>query len=155
MIIIISLSIGQALRKSFTTSSPPRSRNRRQRTTLTILDLDETILDQQSFKATLSSYRSDRSRGLWRKVNDQHLVANGHRVRDQNSIIMHQNRSISIGIFRPNLMEFIHSMNSENSDLILYSLGIKDLVIYQAIFIEMYVLSKYILLVQWYRHSFY
>lgn len=65
------------------------------------------------------------------------MIANGHRVPDQYSDFMHENRSLQVAVFRRNLMEFIHSENVKKSDVMLYSMAIKDLVIYQAVFMEM------------------
>ena len=127
---------------------------------LIVLDLDETIMDQRSYKIPLTEMQSKHNLGdigdpnYWKNINAKSLTVsfNNYQARYNrpNTVLrtygnMHVRVSlpydVSIGVFRKDFMNFIaYTQTQEDAtfDIMLYSMAISPLLIYQAVTMEMY-----------------
>ena len=114
---------------------------------LIVLDLDETVMNQRSFSMQFRSTLDD----LWKSVNTHDLVVNFNQLASAEFDATKLKRrigdrhislpDIQIGIFRKYFMKFLgftHNNPLLTYDVMLYSSAISDLVIYQAVSIELY-----------------
>ena len=137
---------------------------------LLILDLDETLIDQRSIKEIVHEMDTNK----FKQYNKHELVFNydQYERRTHRSSRSHTNANIStmtprrrlttisdsmqrrsihkidVGLFRPNVMKLIHSLQTQNVkqsnyeymdyDLMIYSIASYRKVVYQTITMEMY-----------------
>ena len=110
------------------------------RSHLVVLDLDETVMDQDSFAVSEAMHSTAIKGEYWKNVNLKELILNINQIERRWRV--QNERRVWIGFFRKYIMEFVAFTLSNNDsihyDLVLYSLANRDAVIYQAVTMEMY-----------------